>query len=49
MPTAARTLRRERVEAFIEAKLERTAPSSAATRYRSLQQFCAAAVAGSAA
>jgi site-specific recombinase XerC len=39
MPTAAASIRREHVEAFIAAKLERTAPSSAATRYRSLQQF----------
>ena len=39
MPTAARSIRREHVEAFIAAELERTAPSSAATRYRSLQQL----------
>ena len=39
MPTAARSVRREHVEAFIVAELERTAPSSAATRYRSLQQL----------
>ena len=39
MPTAARSIHREHVEAFIAAELERTAPSSAATRYRSLQQL----------
>ena len=39
MPTAAASIRREHVEAFIAAELERTAPSSAATRYRSLQQL----------
>ena len=39
MPTAAASIRREHVEAFIAAKLARTAPSSAATRYRSLQQL----------
>jgi site-specific recombinase XerC len=39
MPIAARSIRREHVEAFIAAELERTAPSSAATRYRSLQQL----------
>jgi site-specific recombinase XerD len=39
MPTAAASIRREHVEAFIVAELERTAPSSAATRYRSLQQL----------
>ena len=39
MPTPARSIRREHVEAFIAAELERTAPSSAATRYRSLQQL----------
>ena len=38
MPTAARSIRPEHVEAFIAAELERTAPS-AATRYRSLQQL----------
>ena len=38
MPTAARSVRPEHVEAFIAAELERTAPSSAATRYQSLQQ-----------
>jgi site-specific recombinase XerC len=39
MPTAAASIRREHVEAFIAAELMRTAPSSAATRYRSLQQL----------
>jgi len=39
MPTAAASIRREHVEAFIAAELARTAPSSAATRYRSLQQL----------
>jgi site-specific recombinase XerC len=39
MPTVAGNIRREHVEAFIAAELERTAPSSAATRYRSLQQL----------
>jgi site-specific recombinase XerC len=39
MPTVAASIRREHVEAFIVAELERTAPSSAATRYRSLQQL----------
>jgi len=39
MPTAADSIRREHVEAFIVAELERTASSSAATRYRSLQQL----------
>ena len=39
MPTAVASIRREHVEAFIAAELERTAPSSAATRYRSLQQL----------
>lgn len=38
MPTAAASIRREHVEAFIAAELARTTPSSAATRYRSLQQ-----------
>jgi hypothetical protein len=36
MPTTVANIRREHVEAFIAAELERTAPSSAATRYRSL-------------
>jgi site-specific recombinase XerC len=39
MPTAVRSITREHVEAFIVAELERTAPASAATRYRSLQQL----------
>jgi site-specific recombinase XerD len=39
MPTAVRGITREHVEAFIVAELERTAPSSAATRYRSIQQL----------
>ena len=39
MPTVASNIRREHVEAFIAAELERTAPASAATRYRSLQQL----------
>ncbi len=39
MPTAARSIHRKHVEAFIVAELERTAPPSAATRYRSLQQI----------
>jgi site-specific recombinase XerD len=38
MPTAADSIRREHVEAFIAAELQRTAPSSATTRSRSLQQ-----------
>ncbi len=38
MPIAARSIHREHVEAFIAAELERTAPSSAATRYRALQR-----------
>ena len=39
MPTVAGNIRREHVEAFIAAELERTSPASAATRYRSLQQL----------
>ena len=39
MPTAAASIQRKHVEAFIAPELERTAPSSAATRYRSVQQF----------
>jgi site-specific recombinase XerC len=39
MPTAVLSIHREHVEAFIVAELERTSPSSAATRYRSLQQL----------
>jgi hypothetical protein len=37
MPTAASNIRREHVEAFIAAELDRTAPAATATRYRSLQ------------
>jgi hypothetical protein len=37
MPTAASNIRREHVEAFIAAELDRTAPAPTATRYRSLQ------------
>jgi len=39
MPTAVSRIRREHVETFVAAELERTAPASAATRYRSLQQL----------
>src|SRR5579859_7834777 len=39
MPTVVGNIRREHVEAFIAAELDRTAPASAATRYRSLQQL----------
>jgi site-specific recombinase XerD len=39
MPTAAASIRREHVEAFIAQELVRTAASSAAGRYRSLQQL----------
>ena len=39
MPTTVTSIKREHVEAFIAAELERTSASSAATRYRSLQQF----------
>lgn len=39
MPTAADSISREHVEAFMASELERTAPASAATRYRSLQQL----------
>jgi site-specific recombinase XerC len=39
MPTAVASIRREHVEAFIAAELQRTKPASAATRYRSLQQL----------
>jgi hypothetical protein len=39
MPTAVASIRREHVEAFIAAELARTAPASAATRYRWLQQL----------
>ena len=34
MPTSVASIRRDHVEAFIAAELVRTAPSSAATRYR---------------
>jgi site-specific recombinase XerD len=37
--TPARSIHREHVEAFSAAELARTAPSSAATRYRCLQQL----------
>jgi site-specific recombinase XerD len=39
MPTATASIKREHVEAFIAAELVRTAASSAAGRYRSLQQL----------
>jgi integrase len=39
MPTAVADIKREHVEAFIAAELERTSASSAATRYRSLPQL----------
>ena len=39
MPTAVGSVHREHLEAFIAAELERTAPSSAARRYWSLQQL----------
>jgi site-specific recombinase XerD len=39
MPRAVAGIRREHVEAFIEDQLARLRPSSAANRYRSLQQF----------
>ena len=39
MPTAARSIHRDHVEGLIAAELERTAPASAAMRYRSLQQL----------
>ena len=39
MPTAARSIRREHAAAFTAAERERTAPSPAATRDRSLQQL----------
>lgn len=39
MPTAAGNVRREHVEAFIEDQLTRWTPSTAASRYRYLQQF----------
>lgn len=39
IPTAVLSIRRKYVAAFIVAELERTSPSSATTRYRSLQQL----------
>lgn len=39
MPTEAPAIRREHVEAFIETMLQRHRPSTAATRYRDLQQL----------
>jgi site-specific recombinase XerC len=39
LPTQADELRREHVEAFIDDLLQRFKPSTAANRYRSLQQF----------
>ncbi|MCA1692140.1 MAG: phage integrase N-terminal SAM-like domain-containing protein, partial [Actinobacteria bacterium] len=39
MPTAAAAIAREHVEAFIAHQLGRWTPSTAATRYRQLQQF----------
>jgi site-specific recombinase XerD len=39
MPTAAEAIRREHVESFIVALMERTTASTAATRYRGLQQL----------
>lgn len=39
MPTTAAAIRREHVEAFIEDVLARSRPSTAATRYRDLQQL----------
>ena len=39
MPTAVLSIRPEHGEALIVAELERTSPSSAATRYRSLRQL----------
>lgn len=39
MPRAVAAIRREHVEAFIEEQLIRLRPSTAASRYRSLQQF----------
>jgi site-specific recombinase XerD len=41
MPTDVASIRREHVEAFIVSELQRTAPASAATRYRSLQRLFA--------
>jgi site-specific recombinase XerC len=39
MPSAIEAVRREHVETFIEGQLERWRPTTAANRYRSLQQF----------
>ena len=39
MPRDVAAIRREHVESFIEDQLDRLKPSSAANRYRSLQQF----------
>jgi site-specific recombinase XerC len=39
MPTAAASITREHVEAFVAHQLTRWTPSTAATRYRQLQQF----------
>ena len=39
MPTKVTAIRREHVEAFIEAQLSEHAPATAASRYRSLQQL----------
>ncbi len=39
MPTAVDAIRREHVEAFIEDQLARWTPSTAASRYRYVQQF----------
>src|SRR5258708_35786497 len=39
MPTSAGGIRREHVEAFVASELDRTSPSAAATRYRTVQQF----------
>jgi site-specific recombinase XerD len=39
MPRAVAAIHREHIEAFIEAQLHRLRPSTAASRYRSLQQF----------
>lgn len=39
MPQDVRAIRREYLEAFIEAQLARNKPSTAATRYRDLQQL----------
>jgi site-specific recombinase XerD len=39
MSTAIAAIKREHIEAFIAAELVRTSASSAATRYRSIQQL----------